>query len=581
VQAEKTKPELQALIKDMLRQGGGQLETTHKTKTGETRNVLVNIRTFQSSGRQYLNCVCDDITETKQAQLALKESMDLSRAISTYSTDAIILSDENGKVIYWNLAAEQTFHYSEKEALGKVLPELIVPCEPDHRELLKEILANPLSKKHFQFNALRKDGSTFPMDLSVVSVEVKGNQCLLSTIRDVTDWKMMEEALRRERDMLEAMAANVNAGLAIINRDYKIVWANHLLKRIHGRNDLENEYCYRVFAKEHPGVCGVCSVKKIFEDGVAIDRHDYQIKKGNTSTWIELIVTPIKDKDGNVVAALELAIDITERKQLQNKQAQRLEGLVQKKAVQLKATQAELMKSERLAAIGELASMVGHDLRNPLTGIKNSVYYMKRNGNHISTKQHDEMLETIDKCVDYSNKIICDLLDYSREIKITSEEHSLKILLADCLSILEVPTNIEIENNLKDDCIFDFDADKIKRVFLNLLKNAIDAMPNGGKIVIASRETSDGLEVSIADTGMGISKEALPNVFAPLFTTKAQGMGFGLAICKRLVEAHGGTITCQTLMGKGTTFMLTLPSKKKNIIWLKKHEFLLPTMMKA
>jgi PAS domain S-box-containing protein len=586
VQAEKTKPELHALIEDMLRQGGGQLETTHKTKTGETRNVLVNIRAFQSLGRQYLNCICDDITETKQAQLALKESMELSRAISTYSTDAIILSDEHGKVIYWNPAAEQTFHCSEEEALGKTITELIVPSGPDyHCEMLKDILTNPSSKKYFQFNALRKDGSIFPMDLSVVCVELKGKQCLLLTIRDVTGWKMMEEALRQERDLLEAMAANVNAGLAIINRDYKIVWANRLLKKIHGKTDLENEYCYTIFSRAHAGLCRACGAKKIFEDGAAIDRHDYKIKKGKTSTWIELIVTPIKDKNGKVVAALELAVDITERKQLQNKQAQRLEGLVQKKTAQLKATQAELVKSERLAAIGELASMVGHDLRNPLTGIKNSAYFMKKKGSNISTKQYDEMLETIDKCVDYSNKIIRDLLDYSREIRLHSEEHSLKILLTDCLSILEIPVNIEIENSLKDDCIVELDADKIKRVFLNLLKNAIDAMPNGGKIAITSRETSGALEVSFTDTGAGISKEALPKLFAPLFTTKAQGMGFGLAICKRLMEAHGGAITCQTVEGKGTTFTLTLPIEKKNQsggenIWLKTQEFLLPTMMK-
>ena len=107
------------------------------------------------------------------------------------------------------------------------------------------------------------------------------------------------------------------------------------------------------------------------------------------------------------------------------------------------------------------------------------------------------------------------------------------------------------------------DANKIKRVFINLIKNAVDAMPNGGKITVGGQQVNGRLEVFFADTGRGISDEILPKLFMPLFTTKAQGMGFGLAIFKRTIEAHGGTITVKTVKEKGTTFTITFPVEPK------------------
>ena len=508
----------------------------------------------------------EDVTKNRQLEDDLRASEERFRAISTSAMDAIILSDEEDRVIYWNPAAQRTFGFLESEAVGRKLADLVIPAHghKKHCEMLKELSENPQFKRHYGFNALRKDGSTFPIDLSVVSVKLKDKKCLLSIVRDVTEWKAMEEALRRERDMLENMATSIDAGLTIIDKDYRIIWANQLLKQING-NNLENTFCYSAFDKSRK-ICPDCGVKKIFETGATVDRHDYHYMHDGRDEWVELIVTPVKDKDGKVIAALELAVNITERKRLQNKLAeysQQLEELVQNRTEQLKKTQAELVKSERLAAIGELAGMVGHDLRNPLTGIKNSAYFLKKKGSDISPIQAQEMLETIDKCVDYSNKIINDLLDYSRQIRLNLQEESPKKLFAESLSLLDYPQKIKILNLLQDQPTITVDPDKIKRVFINLVKNAVDAMPNGGQITVDSKQVDGLLEVSFADTGAGIADDVLPKLFAPLFTTKAQGMGFGLAICKRIIEAHGGTISVKTAKDKGTTFTLTFPIESK------------------
>jgi signal transduction histidine kinase len=207
--------------------------------------------------------------------------------------------------------------------------------------------------------------------------------------------------------------------------------------------------------------------------------------------------------------------------------------------------------------------MVGHDLRNPLTGIKNAAYFLKKKGTSISETQAKEMLEIIDKAIDHSNKIINDLLDYSREMNLELTKYEAKTLLDETLRMIQVPDRIQILNHIQKDTWIWVNSDKMMRVFLNLIKNAIDAIPDKGFLEIRSHQIRDSVEIAFADTGSGIPEDTMRRLFTPLFTTKAQGMGFGLAICKRIVEAHEGTITVKTAVNKGTTFTISLPTKPK------------------
>ena len=567
------------------------MEKRYIKKDGNTLvgRVITNAIRDQTGQPTLFIAELEDITKSKKLENDLRSSEERFRAISTSAMDAIILSGEDDRVIYWNPAAEKTFGYTEKEAVGRKIAELVIPPHgpKSHEMLLKELMDNQISKRHFGFNALKNDGTTFPMDLTVASVKLNDKNCLLSIIRDVTEWKALEETLRRERDMLEDITKNIGAGLVIIDKDYRILWSNNFLNKING--DLLNKTCFSTFNTLNK-ICPGCGPKKIFE-GAAFDAREYfnqTLHDKGLPCWYELIATPIRDSKGKVIAALELTIDITERKRLQTKlgeYSQKLEEIVQKRTEQLKKTQGELVKSERLATIGELAGMVGHDLRNPLTGIKNSAYFLKKKGSKISQAQAQEMLEIIDKCVNYSNKIVNDLLDYSRQIRLNLEEESPKKLLADSISMLDIPEKIKIITHLTDEPTVTVDPDKIKRVFINLIKNAIDAMPNGGKITITSEQINDNVEVSFSDTGEGINDDVLPKLFSPLFTTKAQGMGFGLAICKRIIEAHNGTIAIKTVKEKGTTFTVTLPIELKFEVggentWIKTSESSSSTMMK-
>jgi len=270
--------------------------------------------------------------------------------------------------------------------------------------------------------------------------------------------------------------------------------------------------------------------------------------------------------EGKVIGAVGLYRDITERKQMERKleeYSQHLEELVDKRTKELKETQEQLLKAERLAAIGEVAAMVGHDLRNPLTGIGAATYYLKKKlGPEINQKAM-EMLELIEKDIEHSNNIITDLLEYSRDVRLELTETNPKFLVNEALLLVELPQNIQVLDSTRSEPKIRVDSERMKRVFVNIIKNAVDAMSEGGILTITSNESNGSLEMAFADTGAGMSEEVLAKLWTPLFTTKAEGMGLGLSVCKRFVEAHGGTISVESVVVKGTRFTVTIPVKSE------------------
>jgi signal transduction histidine kinase len=157
--------------------------------------------------------------------------------------------------------------------------------------------------------------------------------------------------------------------------------------------------------------------------------------------------------------------------------------------------------------------------------------------------------------------------------------------MRDALSMIKIPRNVEVQDMTRSRPRVNVDVENMKRVFVNIIKNAVDAMPRGGRLTLRSRKSCESLEVALSDTGAGMSEEVLKRVWTPLYTTKAKGMGLGLPICKRIVEAHGGKITVESTINKGTTFTITIPLKPKTEggekIWIHAPESSLLTTTKA
>jgi signal transduction histidine kinase len=248
--------------------------------------------------------------------------------------------------------------------------------------------------------------------------------------------------------------------------------------------------------------------------------------------------------------------EFVKRKEVQEKleeHTKHLEELVEERTKRLR-------DSERLAAIGATAGMVGHDLRNPLTGISNASYFLKKKYRNQLDQQGQEMIEIIESNVQYSNKIITDLLEYSGNVILDTRSLTTpKALVNASIAMINVPSNIKIIDQTQQTPEISVDENKIKRVFINLIKNAVDAMPEGGDLTIQTESDTKNVTISFRDMGFGISLEDQKKLFLPLNTTKAKGMGFGLAICRRLVEAHGGRIHVESAVGMGATFKVELP----------------------
>jgi signal transduction histidine kinase len=222
----------------------------------------------------------------------------------------------------------------------------------------------------------------------------------------------------------------------------------------------------------------------------------------------------------------------------------------------------QLVRKEKLATLGQLAGGVGHELRNPLGVISNSIYFLKMllpDADEKVKEYHNRISAEIER----STEIISDLLDFSRTKPINREEVQFTDLLDKALERLPVPKNIKLKAATPSDLSNLFvDPKQIGQVLLNLLSNAYQAMPEGGLLTISALADKQNVNISIADSGTGISSENIASVFEPLFTTKARGIGLGLALSKDLVTANNGSIQVKSEEGKGATFTVTLPIDK-------------------
>ncbi len=223
----------------------------------------------------------------------------------------------------------------------------------------------------------------------------------------------------------------------------------------------------------------------------------------------------------------------------------------------------QLNQAERLATIGQTAGMVGHDIRNPLQAIAGEVYLAKDELYSLpDTDAKKNLLENI-TCIEenlyYIDKIVADLQDYTKPLKPNKEKVNIEKIVEEALLIVTVPSNLEISISIAEGFpLFTADFSMLKRVMINLIQNAVQAMPNGGTLKINAKCQGKLAYISITDTGEGIPEEVQSKLFTPLFTTKSKGQGFGLAVVKRLVEAQGGKISFESQKDKGTTFTIQL-----------------------
>jgi two-component system sensor histidine kinase HydH len=215
------------------------------------------------------------------------------------------------------------------------------------------------------------------------------------------------------------------------------------------------------------------------------------------------------------------------------------------------------LKKDKLHIIGEMSSRLAHDLQNPLSIIKNTLEIIKLKQPHLDEKTK-EGCDRIERAAARMSQQIRDVLDYVRTSNLLLEKTPLTSLLKTVIADIDVPEHTKIMLPVDDIPIYG-DIKQMEIVFSNLILNSIQAIDKKGKIMIQASETGGMTVIDIIDNGKGIKKEDLAHVFEPLFTTKQNGTGLGLASCRSIIENHGGTIECSSIIGKGTVFTIKLP----------------------
>jgi PAS domain S-box-containing protein len=511
-----------------------------------------------------------DITERKRAEEELRETSDYLDSLLNYANAPIIVWDPEFRISKFNHAFEHLSGYEAEKVLGKHLSVLFP--EKSREESLTEI-QHTLAGEQWEgveIPILRKDGNVRTVLWNSANIHAADEKTLMATIaqgQDITERKQLEEKLFQSERKYRSLYETSLDGIVSFDMGGHITECNDAYAQMVGysKDELKDlTYVQLTPEKWHHMEQEIVREQVTKRGHSDLYEKEYVRKDGsimpiNIRTWL------VRDEKWMPVGMWAIVRDITRTKQLENelkRYSEHLEHLVDERTRELK-------DAERLAAIGETAAMVGHDIRNPLQTVEGAVFLAKEEIKALPSRTQEisnieEMLNAIHEETTYVNKIVSDLQDYARPLAPQLEEIDTKQLINSILATVQIPSTVEVSVTVNQDCCtMIVDPTMMKRVLANLITNALQAMLNGGKLTISALTKDDEVHIDVQDTGQGIPDENRAKIFQPLFSTKAKGQGFGLAVVKRLVEAHNGTIAFNSEVGKGTTFTVVIPVAKE------------------
>jgi PAS domain S-box-containing protein len=311
----------------------------------------------------------------------------------------------------------------------------------------------------------------------------------------------------------------------------------------------------------HPDDRGTVNdrIKGITSDDGAFEHESRLVHRDGTVRTFEWKIIPLQAEE----VMYCIGRDVTRQKETESAlkgYSELLEDMVRTRTAELHAAQEQLVRKEKLAVLGQLSGSVGHELRNPLGVIVNAVYFLRAIMDEPD-ESVQEYLDIIPEAVHSAQHIVTHLLDFSRTRPAEREHIELATLVGRALNQQPPPENVRVVDDIPADLPGLFvDPHQIEQAVINLISNACQAMPDGGDLIFRAEALDGEVRLVVADTGVGISEENLGRIFEPLFTTRAKGVGLGLAIVENLIAVNGGRITVSSTSGEGTAFTLVLPT---------------------
>jgi signal transduction histidine kinase len=383
-----------------------------------------------------------------------------------------------------------------------------------------------------------------------------------------------EKELIKARNTMVSMFDGITSGIAFISRDYEIIHANHayeeLLKDLTGCSSVKGGKCYSLFWQEQD-TCENCPGKSAMKTGKPEDlERDLILNNGERHVfWIHAY--PVQDIEKNTVGFVEHILDITQQRKLEDElktYTEHLEEISQEQTRKLKEAQVHIAHQEKIAAFGQMAAGVAHEIGNPLSALSSLVRVLETDsGNPYSKEKIKVMKEQIDRI----SEILREMMDFSRPTTHRKNLTHCNQIIQSALGISKydrrfkgIHVIISLDNEIP---ALKMDGDKLLQVFLNIILNAADAMSGKGKLTVTSKLKNNSAIVQFEDTGPGIPDDLLPRLFEPFFTTKevGDGMGLGLSVSYGIMQNMGGVIRASNRKGGGTEFTVEIPLKNPKV----------------
>jgi nitrogen-specific signal transduction histidine kinase len=490
----------------------------------------------------------------KQIEQALRKTETKFLALYASMTEGVafhdIIYDKAGNATDYvindvNPAFEEITGITREDAVGRRASELygtgVAPFLDVYTKVVEtgdptqfETYFQPM-EKHLKISCVCPGKGKFATVFHDIS-EGKKAQVALKRVNEELEERVEKrtEQVSLEREHLFSVLESLPVMVCLLTQDYHVRFINKLFRERFGESQGRPCYDYLFNLDEACPWCEAYGVLKTSKP------HYWRLECPNGAIF-DVYNSPFTDVDGSAMI-LEVDVDMTEQVKLEK----------------------QLKDTERLAAIGQTAGMVGHDIRNPLQAMMSDIYLLKDDLSTIPESQAKEgaaeSIDSIEKNICYINKIVADLQDYARPLRPECSYVNLSELTASVLKTIELPDNIKLSVDIGPLDRIKTEPTYIRRSLTNLVNNSIQAMPNGGNLAVSAFEIPGNVVITVEDTGAGIPEGVKHKLFTPMMTTKSKGQGLGLAVVKRLIEALNGTIKFESQEGKGTIFTIQLPT---------------------
>jgi PAS domain S-box-containing protein len=521
-----------------------------------------------------------EVRERTAAESALRESEEKLRSFIEGSTEGLALVDEMGTVSEWNQSLERISGIRRLDVIGKPFWDVqfsLVPFERQDSEAAGylrgtwldalRIGAMPSMAKPTDVTVVTPSGERKTCTLTVFFIKTDKGVRIGSIVLDVTEQRSAEKALRESELRYRALYESSGDAIYLLKKG-RVVDCNPRALSMFGRAGREEIVGRFVECAPPPDQETLDPRFAVFLDAAARgEPQAFEWRSARTDgTFLDLEISLNRIFLEGEEIIQEIVRDITGRKKTEADLARYrdgLEDLVRTRTRELEDAHAELVRKERLAALGQVAATVSHEIKNPLGTVKNALFTLGEILGKKGEGRADRALELAERNIRRCDQIIGELLDYARKRTLVLGETDLDAWISGVLSEQQFPPGMEVARTLESGVQARIDQERLRRALVNVVTNAVQAMgeegARGKRLSVESRVRGNRVEIEVGDEGVGMSAEVLRRLWEPMYSTKPYGVGLGMPVVRAVMDEHGGGVEVSSEEGRGTKVVLWLP----------------------